>query len=76
MISATIGKYLPGPGTIYISQTLQWLIPVRPGNLLVCTVTIKELILKKNRAILTTVVTCKGYEVLIGEALVVLPKKS
>lgn len=73
LISATIGRHLPGPGTIYMSQTLRWTAPVRPGDVLTCTVTVKELIPEKNRAILTTIVACEGREVLIGEALVVPP---
>lgn len=73
LISATIGTHLPGPGTIYMSQTLRWTWPVRSGDMLTCTVTVKELIPEKNRAILTTVVTCDGREVLTGEAIVVPP---
>jgi len=73
LISATIGTHLPGPGTIYMSQTLRWTAPVRSGDMLTCTVTVKELIPEKNRAILTTIVTCDDREVLVGEALVVPP---
>ena len=76
LISATIGTHLPGPGTIYMSQTLRWTWPVRAGDLLTCTVTVKELIPEKNRAVLTTVVTCEGREVLTGEALVVPPVRA
>jgi len=76
LISATIGTHLPGPGTIYMSQTLRWTWPVRSGDLLTCTVTVKELIPDKNRAVLTTVVTCEGREVLTGEALVVPPVRA
>lgn len=74
LISATIGTQLPGPGTVYVSQTLRWTAPVRSGDVLTCTVTVKELIPEKNRAILTTVVACDGREVLTGEALVMPPK--
>jgi 3-hydroxybutyryl-CoA dehydratase len=73
LISATIGTQLPGPGTIYMSQTLRWTAPVRSGDMLTCTVTVKELIPEKNRAILTTVVACEDREVLVGEAIVVPP---
>ena len=76
LISATIGTHLPGPGTIYMSQTLRWTWPVRAGDLLTCTVTVKELIPEKNRAVLTTVVTCEGRDVLTGEALVVPPVRA
>lgn len=76
LISATIGTHLPGPGTIYMSQTLRWTWPVRAGDLLTCTVTVKELIPEKNRAILTTVVTCEDRDVLTGEAIVVPPARA
>jgi 3-hydroxybutyryl-CoA dehydratase len=74
LISATIGMQLPGPGTIYLSQSLRWTAPVRAGDTLTCTVTIKELVPEKNRAVLTTVVSRDGVEVLTGEALVMPPK--
>ena len=32
LISAVLGTQLPGPGSIYMSQTLKWLAPVRPGE--------------------------------------------
>ena len=70
LISATIGTQLPGPGTIYLSQSLRWTAPVRAGDSLTCTVTVKELVTEKNRAILTTVVSRDDTEVLTGEALV------
>jgi 3-hydroxybutyryl-CoA dehydratase len=74
LISATIGTQLPGPGTLYLSQSLRWTAPARPGDVLTCTVTVKELVPEKNRAVLTTIVTCEGKEILTGEALVMPPK--
>jgi len=76
LISATIGTQLPGPGTIYVSQSLRWTWPVRSGDLLTCTVSVKELNREKNRAVLTTVVTCDGRDVLTGEAIVVPPVRA
>jgi 3-hydroxybutyryl-CoA dehydratase len=74
LISAVLGMQLPGPGTIYLSQTLTWLAPVRPGDTLTATVTVKEILAEKNRVVLDTVVTRGEEQVLTGEALVMPPK--
>jgi len=74
LISAAIGMQLPGPGTIYLSQTLKWLAPVRPGDELTATVTVREIVPERNRVILDTVVTRGEDVVLTGEALVMPPK--
>lgn len=74
LISAVIGMQLPGPGTIYLSQTLKWTLPVRPGDELTATATIREVVTEKNRVILDTVVTRGEETVLSGEALVMPPK--
>ncbi|MFN8122784.1 MAG: MaoC family dehydratase [Thermoleophilia bacterium] len=73
LISAVLGTQLPGPGSIYMSQTLRWTAPVRPGDLLTATATVKEIIAEKGRVVLETVVTCDGAPVMIGEALVMPP---
>jgi 3-hydroxybutyryl-CoA dehydratase len=74
LISAVLGTLLPGPGSIYMSQTLKWLAPVRPGDLLTATVTVKEIIAEKGRIVLETVVTRGDQTVLSGEALVKPPR--
>ena len=74
-ISAVIGMQLPGPGTIYVSQTLKFLAPVHFGDTITASVEIKEIIKEKNRVILST--CCKnqdGVIVLTGEAIVLPPK--
>jgi 3-hydroxybutyryl-CoA dehydratase len=73
LISAVIGMRLPGPGTIYLSQSLRWRKPVRPGDRLTATVTVKEIVAEKNRVVLDTVVSRDGEPVLTGEALVMPP---
>jgi 3-hydroxybutyryl-CoA dehydratase len=74
LISAAIGMQLPGPGTIYLSQTLKWLAPVRPGDELTATVTVREIVAERNRVVLDTVVMRGEDLVLTGEALVMPPK--
>lgn len=69
LISAVLGSRLPGPGTIYISQTLKFRAPVRPGDTLHAIVTVKEILAEKGRVLLDTVCTVNGKTVLEGEAL-------
>lgn len=75
LISAVIGTRLPGPGAIYMSQTLKFLAPVRIGDTVEASVEIVELSEKGNRARLAC--QCKVGEtvVLEGEALVKIPTR-
>src|ERR1041385_7961102 len=57
LISAVLGTRLPGPGAIYISQTLNFRAPVRIGDEVEVTVTVAELIPERQRARLTC--TCR-----------------
>ena len=75
LISAVIGVQLPGPGTIYASQSLNFLAPVYFGDTITSTVEVKEVLKEKNRAVLTTVCTNQnGIVVTKGEAIVLPPK--
>lgn len=74
LISAVLGTQLPGPGTIYMSQTLKWLAPVRPGDQLTARVTVSEIVAEKKRVVLETVVQNGDTTVLTGEALVMPPR--
>ena len=70
VISAAIAGRLPGAGTIYLGQNLRFKAPVRPGDTVHATVTVKELFPEKRRVALTTVCTVKGKVVIEGDALV------
>jgi 3-hydroxybutyryl-CoA dehydratase len=70
VISAAIAGKLPGPGTIYLGQNLRFKAPVRPGDTVQATVTVKELFPEKRRVALTTVCTVNGKVVIEGDALV------
>ena len=73
LISAVIGTRLPGPGTIYMSQTLKFLSPVHIGDTVTATVTVAALD-DRGRATLDTVCTNQDGVLLVkGEALVLLP---
>lgn len=70
VISAAIAGRLPGPGTVYLGQSLRFKAPVRPGDTVHATVTIKELMREKGRATLTTVCRVGDTVVIDGEAVV------
>lgn len=71
LISAVIGMQLPGPGTIYMGQDLKFLAPVRIGDTVTATVTVKELDPGRNRAVLETVCeNQEGKKLIAGQALV------
>ena len=70
VISAAIASRLPGAGTVYLGQNLRFKAPVRPGDTVRATVTVKELFAEKRRVALTTVCTVGGKVVIEGDALV------
>jgi 3-hydroxybutyryl-CoA dehydratase len=70
VISAAIANKLPGPGTVYMKQTLEFRAPVRAGDTVHATVTVRELMLEKKRVSLETVCTVRGTVVITGQALV------
>ena len=70
VISAAIAGRLPGPGTVYLGQNLRFKAPVRPGDTVSATVTVKELNADKGRATMTTVCKVRDKVVIDGEALV------
>jgi 3-hydroxybutyryl-CoA dehydratase len=75
LISAVIGTRLPGPGAIYLSQTLKFLAPVRIGDTVEASVEIVELSEKGARARLAC--QCKVGETIVleGEAMVKIPTR-
>lgn len=72
-ISAIFGMQLPGPGSIYISQTLNFRAPVKIDDVVVTTVKLVELVPEKKRARFETVCTVNGKPVLSGEAVLMVP---
>ncbi len=76
LISAVIGTRLPGPGAIYISQTLQFLAPVKIGDTVDATVEVVELNDERGRAKLPCQRTIGETVVLEGEAVVKVPRRA
>ena len=75
-ISALIASELPGPGAIYISQSLSFKRPVRIGDVLMITVTITALDEAKARATLSTFGAVNGKHVVEGEAVIMAPRRT
>ena len=73
LISAVLGTRLPGPGAIYLSQTLNFRAPVRIGDTVDVQVEVVELIEKGRRARLACTCSVDGETVLDGEAMVKVP---
>jgi 3-hydroxybutyryl-CoA dehydratase len=74
-VSAVLGTKLPGPGAIYLSQSLRFRRPVRIGDEVTARVTVKSLDEKRGHVTLETVCLVAGKTVLDGEALVMAPKR-
>lgn len=77
LVSGVLGSRLPGPGTIYIRQELNFLAPVRLGDTITASVEIAEILKEAKRVrVITKCINQDGTVVLDGEALVSPPKKS
>lgn len=75
-ISTVLGTKLPGPGTVYLAQSLKFKAPVRIGETVTATCEVVALDPVKKRATMRTVCTVGGKPVVEGEALVMVPSRS
>lgn len=75
-ISAVFGMEMPGPGAIYISQTLNFKAPVRIGDVVTAKVKVVELIEAKRRARFECQCLVDGKPVLEGEAVLMVPARA
>jgi 3-hydroxybutyryl-CoA dehydratase len=74
-ISAVLGNDLPGPGAIYLSQSLRFRRPVKVGDAVTARVTVKSLDAEKAHAVFETLCLVNGRTVLDGEALILAPRR-
>jgi 3-hydroxybutyryl-CoA dehydratase len=74
-ISTVLGTQLPGPGCIYMSQSLKFLAPVRIGDRVKAMVRITNLDKARHRAQLGCLCEVDGRAVLEGEALMFVPSR-
>jgi 3-hydroxybutyryl-CoA dehydratase len=75
LISAVLGTRLPGPGAVYISQTLNFRAPVKIGDTVAVKVAVAELMPERSRARLACTCSVDGEIVLDGEAWVKVPSR-
>jgi 3-hydroxybutyryl-CoA dehydratase len=75
LISALLGTRLPGPGAVYISQTLNFRAPVKIGDTVDVTIVVTALIPERRRARLSCTCRVGKKIVLDGKALVMVPSK-
>ena len=73
LVSAVIGEQLPGHGTVYLGQSLKFLAPVRPGDVVTAEVEVLEIDYAKRRVTLDTRCLVDGKPVLKGQANVLAP---
>ena len=74
-ISAVFGTEMPGPGVIYISQTLNFRAPVKIGQTVTAKVRVVELFPGKRRARLECICSAGDKVVLEGEAMLLVPSR-
>jgi 3-hydroxybutyryl-CoA dehydratase len=75
-ISCVLGTKLPGPGAVYVAQSLRFKAPVRIGDTVVATVEVIELLPERKRANFRTVCAVRGTLVIEGEATLMVPSHS
>ncbi len=74
LISAVLSRSLPGPGTIYLSQSLEFVRPVYPGDTITARVEVTEI--RDDKPVVTLITRCvnqHGEEVVRGKAIVLAP---
>jgi len=74
-ISAVLGNELPGPGSIYLSQSMRFRRPVRIGDPVTARVTVTALDARKGHATFATLCEVNGKTVIDGEALIMVPRR-
>ena len=74
-ISTVVGTRLPGPGCIYINQSLRFRAPVKAGDTVVARATVKEILPERRQVVLTTVCSVGETVVIDGEATMMVANR-
>jgi 3-hydroxybutyryl-CoA dehydratase len=74
-ISTILGMQMPGPGTIFMSLTTKFKAPVKIGDHVTATCTVREVVLEKKRVVFDCVCKVKDLAVIEGEAMVMAPSR-
>ncbi len=75
LISCVAGTRLPGPGAVYVDQSLRFRAPVRIGDTVTAVCTIREINYERSRVIMDTVCTVKGKIVVEGSATFLVERR-
>ncbi len=75
LVSAVIGEQLPGHGTVYLGQSLKFLGPVRPGDVVTAEVEVTQIDHAKRKVTMDTRCLIEGKKILVGEAVVLAPSR-
>ena len=75
-LSAVLGNDLPGPGSVYLSQTLRFRRPIRIGDVVTARVRIVAIDAEKARVKLETLCLVEGKAAVDGEAVVLVARRS
>ena len=75
LFSAILGLQLPGPGVIYVSQSLKFTKPVYFGDKITATVNVSEINTEKNRVTLLCEATNQNNELVIKGEAIMMPRK-
>ncbi len=74
-VSAVLGTQLPGPGAVYLSQSLRFRRPVRIGDTVTARVSVAGIDAEKKRVTLETVCLVDGKTVVDGEAVIMVERR-
>jgi 3-hydroxybutyryl-CoA dehydratase len=74
-ISAVLGTKLPGPGSVYVSQTMNFMAPVLIGETITAVATITAIDEKRRRVTLKTQCLNGDKVVIDGEATILVPRR-
>jgi 3-hydroxybutyryl-CoA dehydratase len=75
LVSAVIGEQLPGHGTVYLGQSLKFLGPVRPGDMVLAEVEVTDIDHSRRRVTMNTRCSVNDKKVLVGDATVLAPSR-
>ncbi len=75
LISAVLGTKLPGPGSVYLAQTMNFMAPVLIGETITAVATITAIDEKRRRVILKTQCFNGDKVVIDGEATILVPRR-
>lgn len=75
-ISTLVGTKLPGPGCLYVSQTLKFRAPVYISDEVTATVSITDLNERRGYVTFSTTCTVGDTDVIRGEAMMLVPRRN